>query len=215
MFDDQTRPQFVTVITALARTFSRDIDEATFTGYEMGLSDIPIDRIKTAVARAIRERKFMPTVFEIRELAGELTPDTRVVKAWDAFQRAVVAHGSYASVDFDDPVINATVRNLGGWERVCGLPCSEFDKWLRKDFVKTYTALCQMGIGPDAGAPLLGYHDRGNLAGGFGKQVKSPLRIACELPPHRLGVEPAAIKAPSVAVPALGLIEDIGQMPKN
>lgn len=213
MFSDHDRAEFVKLVTALARTFGRDADEATFTGYELGLSDVPIDRLKMAVVRAIRERKFMPTVAELRELAGELTPDVRAVKAWDAFQNAVVAHGSYVSVDFDDPVINATVRNLGGWERVCDLPVSEFDKWLRKDFDRVYKALCQAGIGPDAGAPLLGYHNRNNLAGGFGKHVKQPLRIATDLPPHRLGVERVSNESRPAKMLAPELTRDIGKMP--
>lgn len=214
MFTDQEREQCVKLIAAMARTFSRDADEATFTGYELGLSDVPLDRIKQAVVRAIRELKFMPTVAELRELAGELTADVRAVKAWDAFQKAVVRHGYYKSVDFDDPVINATVRNLGGWERVCDLPASEFDKWFRKDFERCYKAFCQAGIGPDAGAPLLGYHDRNNMAGGFIEHVKPPLRITTDLPPHRLGVERPAIKL-QPAVPVLELGEDIGKMPSG
>lgn len=214
MFTDQEREQCVKLIAALARTFGRDADEATFTGYELGLSDVPLDRIQQAVVRAIRERKFMPTVAELRELAGELTADVRAVKAWDAFQRAVVRHGSYKSVDFDDPVINATVRNQGGWERVCGLPVSEFDKWLRKDFERCYTALCQAGVGPDAGAPLLGYHDRNNMANGFAEHVKPPLRITTDLPPHRLGVVRPAIEVRPTD-PVLELTEDIGKMPSR
>lgn len=215
MFSDQDREEFVTLITALSRTFSRDADEATFTGYELGLSDVPIDRLKMAIVRAIRERKFMPTVAELRELAGELTSDVRAVKAWDALQQAVVAHGYTVSVDFDDPVINATVRNLGGWERICELPASEFDKWLHKDFDRTYTALCQAGIGPDAGAPLLGYHDRNNLVGGFAKHVTQPLRITTDLPPHRLGVERTKDKAGLAQSPALELTQDIGRMSRQ
>lgn len=212
MFTDQDREQFVKLITALARTFGRDADEATFRGYELGLSDVPIDRIQQAVVRAIREKKFMPTVAELRELAGELTPDVRAVKAWDAFQNAVVAHGSYKSVDFDDPVINATVRNLGGWERVCGLPVDEFDKWLRRDFERCYQAFCQAGITSEAGAPLLGHHDRNNLTNGFVEHVKPPLRITTDLPPHRLGV----VRLPNEVrpgVPVLELTQDIGKMP--
>ena len=213
MFSDHDRVQFVKLITALARAFNRDADEATFTGYELGLSDVPLDRLQQAVVRAIRERKFMPTVAELRELAGELTPDVRAVKAWDAFQKAVVAHGSYVSVDFDDPVVNATVRNLGGWERVCGLPVSEFDKWLRKDFERCYTALCQAGIGPDAGSPLLGFFDRSNLSNGFDKHVKPPLRIATDLPPHRLGVERTPIAVLPKVKHIAELTHDIGTMP--
>jgi len=182
------RRDLVRLIAALAATFNREADEAMFEGYELGLCDLPVPAVKLAVGRAIRECKFMPTVAELRELSGELLPQDRAILAWDVFSKAVPRHGYTASVDFEDPLINATIRNLGGWERCCSLQPDEFDKWLRKDFERTYQALLRSGASAKATAPLIGYHDRQNAFHGYVERITEPLRIACDLPPHRDGL---------------------------
>lgn len=180
----EDRPRFVELISGMTRTFGREADEATFTGYEMGLGDLTIEAIEEAVMTAMRSHDHLPTVRALRRLTGELSAADRAIIAWGAFEKAVVEQGGYTSVKFDDPVIHATVRNHGGWPRCCQLPASEFDKWLRQDFVKTYTALCSTGISAEAGQPLIGEHDSSNAMNGYHKHVKRPLAIATGLPPH-------------------------------
>jgi len=198
------RPQFVLAMAAMAATFRREATEALLTGYWMGLNDLPVEDINQAVARAMRTKTFMPAVAELRELAGEMTVDQRAVKAWGAFEMAVKAHGGYASVDFDDQTINATIRNLGGWERLCELPASEFDKWLRKDFAKAYHGLASTRLSAEEAAPLIGEHDRTNRFNGFTGAIKPPLQITTGLPPRRIALPRPAASAP------VGLLENIG-----
>ena len=188
---ENDRPGFVLGINALAATFRQEVTEAMLTGYEMGLGDLPLSAIKQAIVRAMRTKTFMPAVAELRELAGELTIDQRVVKAWGAFEKAVIAHGGYTSVDFDDQTINATVRNLGGWERLCEMPASEFDKWLRKDFERVYRGLVNTQLSAEEAAPLIGIHERGNRFNGHLDAVKPALRIATGLPPRRVALPQA------------------------
>ncbi len=180
---DKTR-----LIAALAATFNREADEAMFQGYELGLSDLPLDAVKLAVERAIRECKFMPTAAELRELSGAILSADRAVMAWDAFAKAVSQISYTKSVSFDDPVINATVRSLGGWERCTGIGGEEFDKWLRKDFERVYLAFERSGVGPEAAAPLIGFVARTNAFNGYHEDIPKPLLIACGLPPHREGL---------------------------
>jgi len=132
----------------------------------------------------------MPTVSELRALTGETTPEDRALLAWGAFEKAVVRVGYYRSPNFDDPLINATVRHLGGWTRVCELDGEEFDKWLRKDFLKTYEALSRTGVGDEQAAPLVGYAERQNRSLGYDRSedrcdVRTGLPWAGE-PPKRL-----------------------------
>jgi hypothetical protein len=102
------------------------------------------------------------------------------VKAWLAFERAVSRIGYIKSVDFDDPTINATVRALGGWEAVCGMPANEFDTFLQKRFQDTYCALARSGISAEQAEPLLGWADKQN--GVLGYNAAPPVRIATGLP---------------------------------
>lgn len=179
---DKTRENGIAAaVTLLAETIGqKQISTATINGWIEGLDGLTIEQIMVGVRRALKTCKFMPTPVEIRELAGELKGQDRAVKAWGALQLAVVQHGAYRTVDFDDPVINATVNNLGGWERVCTTDAKEFDVFLRPKFLAAYAALYATGVGEEESAPLQGIHDRENSRHGFDPQV--PQFIVTGLP---------------------------------
>lgn len=182
------RNEFIVVIEAMAATFSREPTEALLHGYWLGLEDLDLGGVKKAAATAMRSRKFMPTVIELRELAGEIAPAMRAVLAWDAFKQGIRKCGYYTSVDFDDPIINATVRNLGDWMPVLERLEAEGDKWIRKDFERVYISLMTTGIGSQQAAPLLGYHERENHMNRYYAAIKPPVQITTGLPPHAASV---------------------------
>lgn len=187
--------KFTELVTALAAAFGRETEKATFVAYKIGLEDLPIAAINHAIGRALRECKFMPSPAELRELAGVQKPKERAVLAWEALDAAVASYGYYHSVDFDDKLINATVRNLGGWERICDLPEEEYQKWFRKDFERVYASLAAGGIGPDQAAPLLGYYAKQNS--GNGMPIAPPVKIDTGLPAL------PQLESSQTAVPAL------------
>lgn len=154
-----------------------------FLGYTMALDDLPVAAIERGVRSAMRQCKFMPSAVEIRELSGELSVQSRAVLAWDALNIAMRRFGAYRTVDFADRAINATVRNLGGWERVCEIPDDEFDTFFRKDFDRVYMSFARTGVGVDQGAPLVGILDRTNAFNGF--PVGEPRRVLTVLPEQK------------------------------
>lgn len=176
----EDRPRFLVAITALASQYRQESTEALLSGYWLGLEDLPIESVERAVVAGIRTCKFMPVASELRELAGDSRADDRALLAWAAFERAVTTHGAYASVTFEDPLINAACRMNGGWERCCELPPEQFDVWLRKDFIRAYETLCRTGAEPALCLPLGGYCDRLNAAGGFAEKIREPIRIGME-----------------------------------
>lgn len=155
-------PRFTTILAALCETFQKTPTNATYLGYEMALDDLPIDRIEVAARKAMRSCKFMPSGSELRELAGELSATDRPRLAWGEFEAAVVRVGGYKSPTFADPLINAVVRHLGGWIRVCELPAEEFDKWLRKDFEAAYATFMRAPPSAEACGPLVGISETHN-----------------------------------------------------
>jgi hypothetical protein len=183
---DQDRPRFAMLIESLAASFRVEPSEALLEGYWLGLRSLPIESIEAAVVRAIETAEHMPRPADLRRGSGVLTPASRAVIAFDSVGRAIRTHGHRASVDFDDPLVNATVRNLGGWGRVCSLPPEEFEKWYRKDFTAVYTALCESGATPDACRYLPGLDEAENAAA-YPERVMPPKRIATALPPHEGG----------------------------
>jgi hypothetical protein len=146
----------VGILTALVATFGKEIDEAMLLGYKLGLSDMPPKELEKAVSRAIRECKFLPTVRELRELAGEMPVESRAVIAWGEVRRAISREGGYRTVSFSDGACNAAIRQMGGWARVCQYTTDEIDKVVGPQFKKSYAALTQFGYSGELAAPLPG-----------------------------------------------------------
>ena len=172
-------------ITILSESFQVKASPIMLRAYELGMAGIDIADIKRACGRAVTEFRWMPKVFELRSLcgvSGSLTTPDRSIVAWASVKAAVATHGGYAAVMFDDPIINATVRALGGWVRICDTEAGEaFDTWLKKDFERTYHALTQSGVTYEQSEPLTGLCDQLNSASGHDARQR-PRRIETGLP---------------------------------
>lgn len=126
-------------IGALCEAFNRAPSDATFQAYEWGLAGMSAEDVQSATQIALRQCRFMPAPSELRELvvaSGE-SADSRAIKAWMAFDRAMLKHGWRIEMDFDDVLINATARSLGGLNRFRESD-TEAMVWLRKDFIHVY-----------------------------------------------------------------------------
>lgn len=175
--------RFSEIIQALAATFRVQADEAVFMGYEMALDDLPIEDIERAVRRGMRECQFMPSGAELRKLSGVQSPESRALMAWERVKASVSSYGAYQSVSFDCPIINATLRTLGGWVAICDTPAGdEFDKWLRKEFERVYRELWNSGVTAEMARSLIGISEQENAATGWQDQTPEPLRIETGLP---------------------------------
>lgn len=201
------------LIAALIMTFGKEPSAPQLLGYTMGLDDISTPDLKRAVGRAMHECKFLPVPAELRELSGIATGNQRAALAFDVFANAVSIHGGYASVTFDDPLINATVRNLGGWERCCNVGADEvtkeFETWLRGKFIEVYAGMLKSGANADQCAPLIGIADRENRANGYPTRPLN--RIACNLPKHPAGLIRGDVPK-QLERPIATMIEHAGQI---
>lgn len=202
--------RFARAIGALGETYRQPVTAVTISAYEMGLDDLSIGVIEKAIKRALREKKFFPTVAELRELAGDLSPADRCVVAWDAVKRAHRSHGFYGSVDFDDKAINAAVRSLGGWEVFDERLEAEGEVWVRKEFDRIYQAYFRRGVTPIEGASLPGYHARNNALHGHREHIPRPALIRTSLTPVPL-LGPPASDRPAIASDVVGLLEHVGK----
>lgn len=176
------RPRFLAALGALAVATGTPLDEARSRAYWMALDDLPIEAIERAVRSALRSARFFPRPVELREACGDIPPAGRAAIAFEAVRRAIREQGAYRSVAFDDPLVNATVRNLGGWPRLCGQTKDELDKWTRKDFERVYAALAAVpALEPQATAYLTGIHECNAAADGRAYSV-APVTVRCGLP---------------------------------
>ncbi len=177
---ERDKERFLTSMSQLAATCQAEVSEALMGGYWIALSDLPIGDVEAAIGRAMRSSRFMPRPVELRELTGEVTPAARAVHAWQAVKKAIREHGAYASVDFEDRAVNAALRSLGGWLRICSSESEELDKWTRKDFEKLYAAFATSGVTEDSSRYLPGTHEGENT--GKGLSATKVVRIATQQP---------------------------------
>lgn len=155
----EDRNRFKAALSMLCATFAREVTEALLDGFWYSLADLDIAMVEVGCRRALRDCKRMPMPAEIRELSGEEPVAAQAIRAWQTLRMGMRIHGAYASVNFDDKAINATVRNMGGWEQLCR---TDIDEWVRKDFERIYAIYARRSLGAEESAPLVGIHERTN-----------------------------------------------------
>lgn len=196
--------RIVRCVLTLCEAVGRKATDTTYLAYELGLDGVPVDAIERATVAALRRPdKWMPSPGELRQLAGDTSHGDRAVLAFQTLKTHCSRVGAFRSVDFDDPLINATVRNLGGWQRACEMPESEFDTWYRKDFCAVYEMFCRTGASPEMVQHLAGESERHNRANGFLEAANKDLvKVATGLP---WAGQPVGMLGGNGAKPALAL----------
>ena len=172
-------------IAALAAAMRVEIDEAVLLGFELGLGDLSASDVIHGVGRAIRECRYLPSVYELRQLCGVVPMESRALIAWSEAVQAVKTVGAYRSVEFSDGVTAACVRHLGGWVECYDLAGEER---IRREFVSTYERLLKSGVTSEMAAPFRGIVDATNSANGhaIGEFVRVGTAIQHEQNPKRL-----------------------------
>lgn len=184
------REAFATLIRVLAATFSVELSPAAIEGYWLVLSELSEDQLKVALRRGLAECKFMPRPAELLAFVGGPNRETQIAIAWEAVRRAIDKHDYTDSVDFG-PLVNAVVRNLGGWQRLCALGTEALDVWARKEFERVYALFADVPVDSLHGDP-----HRGVFGG-------PPVWIQIGNTPH----PPRAL--PAKQNPAIGLVRDL------
>jgi hypothetical protein len=175
---DSDKPAFAAAIGAMLETFGQQATKPILHGYWLGMQDLPLEAVQRAVAVAITQSERTPRPVDLRRLAGEQTAEQRAIAAWGDVQRAV-PRGAYKHIDFADRLVNATIRNLGGWPTfIARFSDEESEKWARHEFLKTYQSLSSSGVNGEACLPLPGLSERTAIGGVL--QAPVPLRIECD-----------------------------------
>jgi len=127
-------PHFLKSMVGLAEVLGpKELSETILEIYWQVLKELTLDQFNRAVKVSATSSKFFP---KPAELLAAIAPDA-AGQAVVAFDRAAAAMsiGTYKTVCFDDPAINATIASLGGWIE---FGQKEATEWLRKDFQKIY-----------------------------------------------------------------------------
>lgn len=158
------KQDFAVFMTQVLAFYKQDASEFALSVWWDACKGSELEQVRKAIsghATHPERGQFPPKPADIvRELHGTFTD--RSLLAWGRVSRAMSSAGAYATVDFDDPIIHATIRELGGWSAICRID-NEEQQFLQKrfcDFHRTYT----VRGAPDAPLLLQGEHDSTNAA---------------------------------------------------
>ena len=182
---NKDKPQFLQILTGLSDLYNAELSRVSITLFWEALKTHRIDLISVAASEHVKHSKWMPKPSEFLDILtkSEMNPEERAILAWGCVSRAAKSIGGYSCVDFDDPIINATIRNQGGWSRICSQPAEHFESFIRRQFIADYVVMYGAKLSPDALLPLQGTFDKDN-----------PREIETGLPPgpgHKLLAEVA------------------------
>lgn len=177
MVDPDDKVPFSVAIGALCETFGQQATKPILHGYWLGLQDLELTDVQRAVAVSIRSATSLPRPVELRRFAGEQTGEQRAIAAWGDVLRGLTI-GPYKHIDFQDKLVNAAIRNLGGWPTFCGrFVDEESEKWARLDFIRAYQAFAAGGVDGEVCLPLAGLSQAEIVNGEQSKPV--PRLIEC------------------------------------
>lgn len=139
--DGGVDPLFSQAMAKLAAAWDARLTEARIRSYARGLADIPMLAVLGAMARAIREAPFFPSVAQLRGYV-DATPDDEAVLAWAALRDAASAVGAYGSVELDGCAAAAVRVVFGGWPQFCAECDETHGGWgiRRQEFLAAYRA---------------------------------------------------------------------------
>ena len=163
----EDRQAFSIALTRTAEVFGEALSVGRMQAYFEALGDLDSESVQAALRLVERTARFFPKPAEIRE-AIEGAPSDRALAAWTRVEAAREAIGPYQSVDFGDPILHATVRQLGGWPEVAGWGRLDLKEagFKRKEFLDTYALFLRRGCGQAAHLP--GLHETSNALGSGG-----------------------------------------------
>lgn len=158
-----------------------------------GLRGLSPEQLITAVDRYNRECSQRPTPAGLRRYAGAaaLSDEQRAEVAWRSVRSTMLRYGAYYAINFDDRIIHAAIRAVGGWSLLCQTQQEDL-VWKEKDFKAQYVSICRSGIGDSR--PLSGLLER-----------QEPIEIETGMVPHEYSDKLIAGSVPvrKVALPDL------------
>lgn len=139
--DHSEKPRFAQAMAGLAAIYSKDLPEVLIEIYWDSLKRFDFNAVGVAFKRHYEGESgaFWPKPSDIITII-EGSSEDRSIAAWYKADKAVRERGPYMSVLFDDPVIMATIEQMGGWIDFCQSPDEEDHKFKGERFKKAYRA---------------------------------------------------------------------------
>jgi len=119
---------FSQCMLGIGETYDKKISPQIIQTYWSVLESFSIDEIKTAFHKHLQNTEngqFFPKPADIiRCIRGN--SEGRALKAWTDVDYAIRTIGPYQDMVFDDPLIHATINDMGGWISLCKVHFDEY-----------------------------------------------------------------------------------------
>lgn len=158
---DDDLDDFRQMLSLVAEQYGKQLSPELVGLYFDGLAHLPLETVSAALNKHVRNPdigQWMPKVADIIRACDGRTEDV-AYEALLEVQAAFSTVGAWMSVQFDDPITRAVVRDMGGWPELCSREVDEWAQFGSKDFIKRYRIYKERG---DVNAPayLPGYFER-------------------------------------------------------
>lgn len=154
--DEADKSQFAAIMTAASEYYRQDVSRALLQIYWQDLKHLSIEQF-TAAMRACRHDarlEFFPKTPQILAKVG-IDASTASQRAWAKVKTAVESIGHVRNVVFDDPVIHAALRDIGGYGRLCR-ENSDTMPFRQREFEQAYQAYAGSAVRMDYPAVMYG-----------------------------------------------------------
>jgi len=114
---EQDKQKFFTLISGVYAFYRQDVSTFALNVWWEAMKPFDYGAVSNALTRHSTNPdngQFMPKPADIIRLLRGSTQDSALV-AWAKVDKALRTVGVYRSVVFDDPIINAVIRDMGGW----------------------------------------------------------------------------------------------------
>ncbi|TDI18400.1 MAG: phosphohydrolase [Acidobacteria bacterium] len=176
---DREKPEFMKLLMSTADLHGKELSTDVVELWWNSLKAFDLNQVRQAFSDHIQDPvkgEWMPKPANIiAKLEG--SPERSALLAWTEVEEAVSSVGRYETVQFTDPVINATIRALGGWISLCDQNLDE--PWMQKEFERRYLAYSEVGAGLNEPLPgLLQIQNKGHrgdpkmIGSNCGQQVR-------------------------------------------
>lgn len=174
--------QIIEFLSAFFEMRNIDLSPQAYAMWADALSDLSPEQIAFAIRRFNRESKDYPTIAGLRAFAGPsgLNDEERAEKAWNIVFASISKVGGYNSVNFDDPLINAAIREVfGSWVRLCDMSSDDLknDWQSKKPFISAYLRVAKTASG-DA-TPLAGISETQNAKNSVRPRKNLLVNVEC------------------------------------
>ena len=188
------KKQFLEILSVVSDLYDKNISEPAIKLYLRLLEPYEFEAVKSAFERYLRNAggngSYFPKPADIIALI-EGSPSDRASQAWAEVKEALERIGTYQSVRFRDPVINACINALGGWVRLGELD-NQAIEFVGNEFRKLYRQFVRTGEIPEI-EYLPGRVEIQNNARGFTEHIPVPLQAGTALPTKIALVDKAPI----------------------